>query len=743
MVTINIQSQEYRDLLDIIDRLRSQGLDRYVPLPEIIVCGDQSSGKSSVLEAISGLSFPSKDSLCTRFATELILRRQPQASIAITILPHHSRTDVEKARLSSFRANLDAANPDIGPVIEAAKVAMGLVDGNVAGGRRFSNDVLRIEMSGPTQQHLTLVDLPGLFHSGGTGQSVTDASVVRQLVKEYIKRRNSIILVVVSAAYEFVNQLATRLARDVDPHGKRTMGLITKPDKLDEGSDREQAYIKLASNEDVVLQLGWHVLRNRCHETRNVTREERDANEVAFFSKHPWVDLASDNLGVESLRPRLSTVLMNQILSQLGPILKDVKAQLEGCEQGLARLGVSRATDLEQRQYLSRISNRLSELLTAAVQGNYMEASFFGNVVDDTDSNTAFAEGCQRRLRAVVQNRLTLFADELHTRGKTRRIVGEDEDAEVIQNSKGGAKGDIKSVRISRSDYVDEVKKIILSSRGRELPGTFNPLVVTDLFRQQCKNWGSIARECIESILQSSFVLVTAALKHIAADNTATMVARSLLNPAMAVLRKDMMAQLDNIMRMHHEGHPITYNHYLTDTVQKLRNERQKKRVIDVAKKYAGELYRNETAERLANLLVAQEETDMARIAASDAIDYMEAYYKVALKTFIDNVSVLVVEQCLVSKLPSLFTPDTIYTIPDEEIARLAGEEEHTVAERARLVEKRRCLQVCEAELRLLDRRPALNASQFESGDGLQDNLLQKTKEISLATALTQVAIDM
>jgi len=69
------QSKDHRDLLDILDRLRSQGLSRFVDLPQIIVCGDQSSGKSSVLEAISGMSFPAKDNLCTRFATELILRR--------------------------------------------------------------------------------------------------------------------------------------------------------------------------------------------------------------------------------------------------------------------------------------------------------------------------------------------------------------------------------------------------------------------------------------------------------------------------------------------------------------------------------------------------------------------------------------------------------------------------------------------------------------------------------------------
>ncbi|KAI1159503.1 P-loop containing nucleoside triphosphate hydrolase protein [Nemania serpens] len=74
-----LQNEDHQNILDVIDTLRSQGIGRYVDLPQIIVCGDQSSGKSSILEAISGLSFPTKDNLCTRFATELILRRSPES----------------------------------------------------------------------------------------------------------------------------------------------------------------------------------------------------------------------------------------------------------------------------------------------------------------------------------------------------------------------------------------------------------------------------------------------------------------------------------------------------------------------------------------------------------------------------------------------------------------------------------------------------------------------------------------
>jgi len=58
-------------LLNDIDKLRSYGISQYVNLPQLIVCGDQSSGKSSVLDAISGIPFPTKDNLCTRFATDM------------------------------------------------------------------------------------------------------------------------------------------------------------------------------------------------------------------------------------------------------------------------------------------------------------------------------------------------------------------------------------------------------------------------------------------------------------------------------------------------------------------------------------------------------------------------------------------------------------------------------------------------------------------------------------------------
>jgi GTPase SAR1 family protein len=74
------------------------------PVLQLIVCGDQSSGKSSVLEAVSGVRFPTKDSLCTRFAAELTLRRGPATSANVVIAPGAERPEEEAERLSRFKA---------------------------------------------------------------------------------------------------------------------------------------------------------------------------------------------------------------------------------------------------------------------------------------------------------------------------------------------------------------------------------------------------------------------------------------------------------------------------------------------------------------------------------------------------------------------------------------------------------------------------------------------------------------
>ncbi|KAJ4420663.1 hypothetical protein N0V82_004229 [Gnomoniopsis sp. IMI 355080] len=191
-----IRSNNHRDLLDIVDKLRFRGVSHYVDLPQIIVCGSQSSGKSSTLESLSGISCPTSKGFCTRFATELILRCGDDTEINVHIIPGAGRTEKERVELAAFGLRTSDRR-DVSNIIESAKVAMGLTG---EGAKIFNTDVLRIELASPDQPNLTIVDLhkmtliqrlAGLFGASDKHQSDEDLELVQNLVTGYMKQHRS------------------------------------------------------------------------------------------------------------------------------------------------------------------------------------------------------------------------------------------------------------------------------------------------------------------------------------------------------------------------------------------------------------------------------------------------------------------------------------------------------------------------------------------------------------------------
>ncbi|KAL5322938.1 hypothetical protein ACEPPN_010918 [Leptodophora sp. 'Broadleaf-Isolate-01'] len=159
-----------------------------------------SSGKSSVLEALSGVPFPTKSNLCTRFPIELVLRKTSHIGVSVSIIPHESRSESKQLSLGGFHKKLDDFNRLL-TLIENAKAALAIS----IHGRAFSKDLLRVEVSGPDRPHLIIVDLPGLIHSETKQQSASDVKLVKVVVQSYIKEPRSIILAVLSAKNDYAN----------------------------------------------------------------------------------------------------------------------------------------------------------------------------------------------------------------------------------------------------------------------------------------------------------------------------------------------------------------------------------------------------------------------------------------------------------------------------------------------------------------------------------------------------------
>ncbi|KAL8367053.1 hypothetical protein RB599_010965 [Gaeumannomyces hyphopodioides] len=640
------------------------------------------------------MPFPTKDGLCTRFATELALRRGREVNTKVSITPGESRFGEDKERLESWQPKASIDKEGLCTVTEEAKRAMA----DPTGTGEFYEDILRIELTGPGQPHLTMVDLPGLFRRGNKEQSDADVGIVRGMVERYMARPRSIILTVVSAKYEYVLQEVTLMAKRADPEGLRTMGLITKPDTLDVGSDSESYFVRLAQNLEAELRLGWHALKNRKFEERHVTSAQRDSIESEFFSQGLWDSIDSSHCGVAALRVRLSAVLRDQILAQLPSLVQDVEDGIRDCAGRLDRLGPVRGTPQQQLSYLLRVSEEYTSLVTQAVEGTYTDR-FFGNRKKIDKFHT--------RLRAVVQSRLRKFAEEMRLNGQSQYIVDSESEGE------GG-----RQVRdlphISRSEYVENVANRLKFSKGRELPGLFNPLIVSDLFVEQCEPWGRIARLLAEDILEAVHLTTQLIVEHITASDVAEGVLK-LVRQRIEGLKAELDAQIDGLL-LSAAQHPITYNPQLTENVQRIQQARHKRDIKKLVRKTFGSHRFDNPNNKislnpidLVNLVGEGFERDMERFGSALAVDYMEAYYKVAVSRFIDDLSILAIEDCLISKLSTLFRSSNVLEMSAEDISRLAGETQESSLERKRLEAKRGILETGLQGLKSLHKRRNVN----------------------------------
>jgi hypothetical protein len=174
-------------------------------------------------------------------------------------------------------------------------------------------------------------------------------------------------------------------------------------------------------------------------------------------------------------------------------------------------------------------------------------------------------------------------------------------------------------------------------SRGCELLGTYNPLIIGDLFYAQSKKWGKLTDCYTDIILDAARTTLDAILEHTADEATGEGLIRYILNPAMDALKKDLEGMVASILEPHQQGHPITYNHYFTDNVQKAKAQHRKDSLTQqLEASFGGKTFggsfvdeRKFNLRSIVNSLNENTEADMDRYACSEAIVCMEAYYKV------------------------------------------------------------------------------------------------------------------
>ena len=651
----DLQTPDQILLFDEIDKLRSLGIDHEVQLPQLIVCGDTSAGKSSVLEAISTVPFPSADNVCTRFATQISLRSSPDAHAAVKIRASRSAS-TERQRILGQFVKTGCKLSEVPSLVEEAAEVMGLDKSE-----GFSDDVLELQLCGPKLPSLTLVDLPGFIQTPNGIEEPDHVERVNSLVESYMEDSRSVILAVIAANNHIYNQSVLRKAQKHDPQGFRTMGIITKPDLLEGASGMRTEYLSLARNDrdKYRLDLGWHVLRNAGCDERESKKFDRDSAEAVFFSKDPWKDsLREDAKGIQALRKRLSTILFNQICTELPGLVSELKEKQEDCRKKVAQLKEPRDTVGKQKKFLQGIVNQFSRRTNKAINGVYDSAAALES------SSTVDA----KRLRAIVRMHSSQFADTMRLQGRTCEVIEDDLSKEDVARQYNFPAESLSPhfpppQFIIRSEFIQtKVLRTLRDSQGCELPGTFNPLLVCDIFQYLSKPWEDIARFYAEDVWCSVKEFLSVTLSEIADPEVEVNLQEHIFEDAINLKKEEVDRKISELLIPFKQSYPATMNTIFKIKLDGLRDYRAKHTTSATPTKAVPSAWESEVC--------------------LDLLDCTHAYYDVAREIFIDNVISLAVENCLIGNLENLLTTEAVEDMTPERIAQLVAESEETAKDR-------------------------------------------------------------
>lgn len=377
--------------------------DRLVKLPKIVVVGDQSAGKSSLIEGISEITVPREAGTCTRAPLEINL--EPTENLPwqcdIKLVKNYDYVGGLPPRLDQL-----GKPPPFWPWEEKEKAAQTVTDFAIVRNKEdlenairqaqfatlnphvhpgelrnvdisgkstyveFSPNVIRLNITGPNLPILTFYDLPGVIaQAQGDGKDDHLVRLVKNLVKEYIQPKETLILVTVPMDQDVQNSSASGIVRKLGLTD-RCIGVITKPDRA--MTDRANDDWRLVlSGKKYAFGHGYFATlqpsQTRLQE--GITHREAREEEKKFFESNNWLSRfpgTQDKVGTGRLSAKLSSMLVESIVDCLPGIQTEVFKKNLMIEEELSKIPGPPSNAVQEvhstiHAFNARISQRLQD----------------------------------------------------------------------------------------------------------------------------------------------------------------------------------------------------------------------------------------------------------------------------------------------------------------------------------------------------------------------------------------------
>uniref|UniRef100_A0A3B3CZ78 Interferon-induced GTP-binding protein Mx n=1 Tax=Oryzias melastigma TaxID=30732 RepID=A0A3B3CZ78_ORYME len=204
----------------------------------------------------------------------------------------------------------------------------------------ISKELISLEIASPSVPDLTLIDLPGITRVAVKGQPADIGEQIKRLIWEFIGKRETINLVVVPCNVDIATTEALKMAQEVDPEGERTLGILTKPDLVDKGT--EENVVDIINNKAIPLKKGYMIVKCRGQNeiTKKVSLTTALEKEKTFFQKHSHFHLYYDGrASVPKLAEKLTLELVHHIQKSLPRLEEQVETKLKQTQSKLDNLG--------------------------------------------------------------------------------------------------------------------------------------------------------------------------------------------------------------------------------------------------------------------------------------------------------------------------------------------------------------------------------------------------------------------
>lgn len=640
-----------REMLDLMDSLRSlDKINATIPLPQIIVFGQQSCGKSSVLNAISGIKFPVDQGMTTRFPIEIILRRTAFSKTSVSFRQNANRDRPKE--LDDFEQRWSTENISLNrlaDVITDAIDALGLRDApglrdktRLKEKSRFADTTLILEICSPEQENLTLIDLPGFINAAPPGQCNGDLSLVEKIIEEYMMNERAIILAVFSGGIDFENQKLIQKLKDNTQYGRRSLGVLTAPDSVEPGSLMERKCLEHVRNQILELKYGWHVIRNLNLQEVKRGLDRNTVEREFFMTQSSWrTGLDKSQIGGDQLKSRLSQVLQSSIMNALPTIEAQVNSCYMTCKSQLEALGPERSTSQKQKEHLVKCGHLYEKEVQDALAGRPK----FGQLATTANS-----------LRARVRVMGEAFRDQMHLRGSSWKLVRE-HSGSSDRRSLANDIGDVltgkchATVELCEADVLPWLTDRFKQHRGQQPPNLLDPQWAGELFLHQSCKWESIAQAYLDTVFSIVKHDIVKIVKEKSYIDIAGNVLQLLVLPEMKQLKIELDEKLRELCRPYSGAYPQTLSKRYADILQRKK----------WLKKFSASCWNNPV-------------DDIIFDDCREILYTVDTYYEICSETFIDNVQNLGVEHCLLDRLEALAGRGKFDCMDSVMLDKLAGE---------------------------------------------------------------------